>query len=94
MQITKIVTNNISQKESGVCGEFSVTLDDSLCIHKILVVSGEKGLFITFPNTGEMRRFSKAKRYMDIVHPTNNSLRQYIQKEVLIKYNEELEKLG
>ena len=94
MQITKIVTNNISPKESGVCGDFSVTLDDSLCIHKILVVSGEKGLFITFPNTGEMRRFSKAKRYMDIVHPTNNSLRQYIQKEVLIKYNEELEKLG
>lgn len=94
MQITKIVTNNISPKESGVCGEFSVTLDDSLCIHKILVVSGEKGFFITFPNTGEMRRFSKAKRYMDIVHPTNNSLRQYIQKEVLIKYNEELEKLG
>lgn len=94
MQITKIVTNNISPKESGVCGEFSVTLDDSLCIHKILVVSGEKGLFITFPNTGEMRRFSKAKRYMDIVHPTNNSLRQYIQTEVLIKYNEELEKLG
>lgn len=94
MQITKIVTNNISPKESGVCGEFSVTLDDSLCIHKILVVSGEKGLFITFPNTGEMRRFSKAKRYMDIVHPTNNSLRQYIQKEVLIKYNAELEKLG
>lgn len=94
MQITKIATNNISPKESGVCGEFSVTLDDSLCIHKILVVSGEKGLFITFPNTGEMRRFSKAKRYMDIVHPTNNSLRQYIQKEVLIKYNEELEKLG
>lgn len=94
MQITKIVTNNISPKESGVCGEFSITLDDSLCVHKILVVSGEKGLFVTFPNTGEMRRFSKAKRYMDIVHPTNNSLRQYIQKEVLIKYNEELEKLG
>lgn len=94
MQITKIVTNNISPKESGVCGEFSITLDDSLCIHKILVVSGEKGLFVTFPNTGEMRRFSKAKRYTDIVHPTNNSLRQYIQKEVLIKYNEELEKLG
>ena len=94
MQITKIVTNNISPKESGVCGEFSITLDDSLCIHKILVVSGEKGLFVTFPNTGEMRRFSKAKRYMDIVHPTNNSLRQYIQKEVIIKYNEELEKLG
>lgn len=93
MQITKIVTNSISPKETGVCGEFSVTLDDSLCIHKILVVNGSKGLFITFPNTGEMKRFSKAKRYVDIVHPTNNTLRQYIQEEVLLKYNEELKNL-
>lgn len=93
MQITNIVTNSISPKELGICGEFTITLDDSLCIHKIRVVNGSKGLFITFPNTGEMKRFSKAKRYADIVHPTNNSLRQYIQKEVLLKYNDEIKNL-
>jgi DNA-binding cell septation regulator SpoVG len=94
MTVTKIVTNSISPQESGVCGEFTVTLDDALCIHKILVVNGEKGLFITFPNTGEMKRFTKAKRYADIVHPTNNSLRQYIQTQVLEWYNKEIENLN
>lgn len=93
MVVTKIVTNSISPQERGVCGEFTVTLDDSLCIHKVLVVNGEKGLFITFPNTGEMKRYAKAKRYADIVHPTNNSLRQHIQSEVLKQYNDEIKNL-
>lgn len=93
MVVTKIVTNSISPQERGVCGEFTITLDDSLCIHKILVVNGEKGLFITFPNTGEMKRYTKAKRYIDIVHPTNNSLRQHIQSKVLERYNSEIENL-
>lgn len=93
MVVTNITMQDISPKSQGVCGEFSVVLDDSLCIHKILVISGEKGLFIAFPNTGEMRRYQKSKRYADIVHPTNNSLRQMIQQEVLKKYDEELSKL-
>ena len=94
MVVTKIVTNNLSPKEKGVCGEFTITLDDSLCIHKILVVNGNKGLFVTFPNTGEMKRFANAKRFVDIVHPTNNSLRQYIQSQLLEWYNNEVANLG
>lgn len=93
MTVTKIITNNLSPQERGICGEFSVTLDDSLCIHKIYVVNGEKGHFITFPNTGEMKRFAKAKRFADIVHPTNNTLRQHIQDEVLNYYFDEIENL-
>ena len=88
MKITKIVTNNIVDNDSGVCGEFSITLDDSLCIHKILVVNGKKGLFITFPNVGVGSDESGCKRYKDIVHPTNNSLRNYIQEEVIKYYKE------
>lgn len=93
MKVTKIVTNNLTPRDEGVCGEFSIILDNSLCIHKILVVKGKKGLFITFPNTGEMKRFESAKRYVDIVHPISNSLRQYIQSEVLSYYESEIEKL-
>lgn len=93
MIVTKIVTNSISPQEHGVCGEFTVTLDDALCIHKVLVVNGSKGLFITFPNTGEMKRYNRAKRYADLVHPTNNTLRQHIQTEVLKYYNDEVKKL-
>lgn len=94
MVVTKVVTNSISPQDCGICGEFTVTLDDSLCIHKVLVANGEKGLFIIFPNTGEMKRYSRAKRYVDIVHPTNNSLRQHIKDEVLKQYQSELENLG
>ena len=91
MTITKIVTNNLCPQSRGVCGEFTITLDDMLCIHRVLVVNGEKGLFITFPNIGEPKKNSNAKRYLDIVHPTNNTLRQYIQSEVLSHYNHEIE---
>lgn len=94
MTVTKIVTNSISPQERGVCGEFTITLDDALCIHRVLVVNGVKGLFITFPNTGEMKRFTKSKRYADLVHPTNNDLRQHIQSEVLNRYNEEILKIS
>ena len=93
MIVTKIVTNSISPQERGVCGEFTVTLDDALCIHKVLVVNGSKGLLITFPNTGEMKRYNRAKRYADLVHPTNNTLRQHIQTEVLKYYDDEVKKL-
>jgi DNA-binding cell septation regulator SpoVG len=92
MEITRILTNSITPKTSGVCGEFSVVFDNSLCIHKILVVNGKKGLFITFPNDGQSRDVNNTRRYVDIVHPTNNTLRQYIQQEVLSQYNKELEK--
>ena len=94
MTVTKIVTNSVAPQDRGVCGEFTVTLDDSLCIHRVLVVRGEKGLFIAFPNCGEARRCSSSKRYVDIVHPTNNTLRQHIQDEVLKRYNEETCKIS
>lgn len=91
MQVTNIEVNNLSPKESGICGEFTITLDHSLCIHKVLVIQGEKGLFIAFPNSGEAKCSTGAKKYRDIVHPTNNTLRQHIQSEVLKRYNEEVD---
>jgi DNA-binding cell septation regulator SpoVG len=94
MTVTAVKTNNIEPKETGICGEFTITLDDAICIHKIYVVSGDKGLFITFPNTGEMKMYKRSKRYFDIVHPTNKTIRELIEKEVLKKYNEELAKLN
>lgn len=94
MIVTAIKTNNISPKDVGICGEFTITLDDAICIHKIYVVRGDKGLFITFPNTGEMKMYKRSKRYFDIVHPTNKTIRDLIETEVLAKYNEEVSKLG
>ena len=90
MKITSIRADKIDPKENGICGEFTIILDDAICIHKIYVVQGNKGLFITFPNTGEMKIYKKSKRFFDIVHPTNQTVRQMIEDEVISRYKKAL----
>ena len=46
-----------------------------------------KGLFITFPNTRVSKTQDSKPKYFDIVHPTNNEVRQHIEECVLEKYN-------
>jgi stage V sporulation protein G len=94
MDITRIRTDSITPKDSGICGEFSVTFDNILCIHKIYVINGKKGLFIAFPNTGEMKLFKNCKRYSDIAHPTTQEFRKEIEDRVLEQYHIELDKLA
>lgn len=89
MTVTKVVANSILPQDRGICGEFTVTLDDALRIHKILVVNGEKGLFVTYPNMRGLKSSQKPKRYVDVVHPITETLRQHIQQEVLKRYEEE-----
>jgi len=88
MEITKIKVDQLSPKESGICGEFSLTFDDLLVVHKVLVINGKNGLFIAFPNNGEPVEINQKKRYTDLVHPTNQTFRQDIEEKVLTKYNE------
>lgn len=94
MLITKITTQSMTPRDSGVCGRFSIVLDDILCIHNVQVIAGERGLFVSFPNTGKTKNVDCRKRYSDIVHPTDNDFRQYIQQEVLTKYESELANNG
>ena len=90
MTITNIRVDSITPKVRGICGEFTITLDDLICIHHIYVINGSKGLFIAFPNTGEAKQFKNTKRYADIVHPTNADFRKYIENTILEKYNKML----
>lgn len=95
MQITRIRTDRIMPDEKR-CGEFTVYFDDILAIHKIYVIKGEKGLFIAFPNTGEMKLYKNQqdkKRYDDIAHPTQQSFRKSIEDMIIKQYNDELVKM-
>lgn len=94
MVITDIRCDNLAPQDLGICGEFTITLDNAICIHKIYVVNGEKGYFITFPNTGEMKMYKKSKRFFDIVHPTNQNTRQMIENEVLQFYKNQIGNLS
>lgn len=87
MEVTSVKIDKYKPKDRGICAECSIVLDNSLCIHKILVVMGNKGLFIAFPNIGVIDTNKSNKRYLDIVHPINNSLTQLITNEVISVYN-------
>lgn len=87
MKVTNIIVDKFKPQDLGLCAEFTIELNKAICIHKIYVVRGQKGLFITFPNTRISRTQNAKQKYFDIVHPTNNEVRQHIEQCVLEKYN-------
>lgn len=86
MVVTDVKIDKYIPKEAGTCAECTVVLDDALCIHKVLVISGKKGEFIAFPNTGNIKVYKNRKRYIDIVHPINKTLTEDITNQVLNAY--------
>ena len=62
----------------------SVTFDDCFVIHNMKIIDGNKGLFLAMP-----RRKTKDDEFKDIVHPIVTDFRNYMQDEILNKYNEE-----
>lgn len=92
MEVTNVTFHSFnSDEDSNVKATCSITLDDALRIHHLHVISGRKGLFVGFPNTGEMKLFKNGKRYVDIIHPCNEKLRKDINTAVLEKYYSEVE---
>ena len=49
--------------------------------------------FISFPNSGIPKESEDGKRYVDLVHPTNQEFRQIIEDKVLDAYNAKLEEM-
>lgn len=89
MKITDINFVSFDPKDLGICAEAVITLDGSLCIHKLRVISGSKGLFLAFPNIG-FNIEDGTKRYRDIVHPKTKELRDYLEQEIINAYKEKL----
>ena len=49
MRVTNVVFSKLCPVSKGVCAEASIVLDDEVCIHKVKVIQGDKGLLIAFP---------------------------------------------
>jgi len=60
----------------------SVAVDDLIAIRGVRVVEGEKGLFVTMPQSQD----KKTEEYHDIAFPLNGDLRKEITKAVLDEY--------
>ena len=60
----------------------SVAIDDMIAIRGIRVVEGEKGMFVTMPQSKD-----KEDKYHDIAFPLNGNLRKEISSAVLAEYD-------
>jgi len=60
----------------------SVAIDDMIAIRGIRVVEGEKGMFVTMPQSKD-----KEDKYHDIAFPLNGDLRKEISNAVLAEYD-------
>ena len=88
MKVTDVKIDKYEPKDTGICADCTITLDNCLRIHHIHVINGAKGMFVAFPNTGDMKKFANSKLFVDIVHPVNSSLRAHIEEHVLRAYND------
>lgn len=93
MKVTRVVIKTLTPRDLGTCATCNITLDDSLVIHQVKVVNGEKGLFVVFPTLNDAKEVKckdgrRKRRYNDIVHPCDESLRKVIVDSVLKKYND------
>lgn len=87
MRVTNVRVDKYHPQESGICADCSITLDNCFQVHQVHVINGEKGLFVAFPNTGDMKKYANSKQFFDLVHPTSSKLRKHIEEEVLSVYN-------
>ena len=82
MNITDVRVRKVA-KEGKMKAVVSITIDDEFVVHDIMVIEGEKGLFIAMPS-----RKATDGEYRDIAHPINSGTRDRIQTIILEKYQE------
>ncbi|MFQ5649611.1 MAG: SpoVG family protein [bacterium] len=87
MEITEI---NISLRNEDKLKAFvNVTFDDQFVVRGMKIIKGSNGYFISMPS----RRMPDGS-YRDIAHPIRNSFRDYLEKQILDKYQNSLKQEG
>lgn len=84
MKITDIRVKVVNGDEKYKA-RVSVTIEDSIVIHNIKVIDGQKGLFISMPNYK-----NQEGKHKDIVHPIKKEVREELNNEILKAYEKAL----
>ncbi len=94
MKVTKVKSIWVNPHSADVLGEFDITLDGAILIHKMCVINGKKGIFVSFPNAGSYVDDTGRKKYLDVVHPVDSDTRISIVSAVLECFEEEVAKIS
>ena len=86
MEITKVEIRPM-RNEGNLKAFCSVVFDDVFIVHSVKVIQGKEGLFVAMPS----REIGKGE-YRDIAHPIDNDFRLKLEKLVLGRYQEEVER--
>lgn len=63
----------------------TVTFNDCFVVRDLKVINGNTGLFVAMPS-----KKKKDGSYKDIAHPINSDFRNYLEKHILDKFNDEI----
>lgn len=81
-EITSIRIHKLPKSEdSNIVGIASIVLNNAFLVNDIRVIQGKEKLFCGMPS-----RRLEDKSFMDICHPLNNEVRQYLENLVLAEY--------
>ena len=88
MKVTKVFCYYPKNPESKILAYASVTLDDVLTIHSIMLIAKEDKTFITFPERIVTTGYNENKktRKLAYIHPNNNELRTDIHRAIVNVY--------
>lgn len=86
MEITKVEIRPM-RNEGNLKAFCSVIFDDVFIVHSVKVIQGKEGLFVAMPS----REVGKGE-FRDIAHPIDNDFRIKLEKMVLERYYQELER--
>jgi stage V sporulation protein G len=84
MTITNIKIRKLTDDEK-MKAVASVTFDDELAVHDIKIIKGQDRLFVAMPS-----RKTNDGRFIDVVHPITQELRNMMNDEILKAYEEAL----
>ncbi|GHU37527.1 putative septation protein SpoVG [Clostridia bacterium] len=82
MKITDIQIRKLLPR-GNLLAAASFVIDDTLAIHDIKIIKGDRGLFIAMPSVK-----CADGSFRDLVHPTNNKLRRELERQIIAKYQE------
>lgn len=63
----------------------TVTFDNCFVVRDLKIINGNSGLFVAMPS-----KKKKDGSYKDIAHPINSDFRNYLERLILDKYQDEL----
>ena len=91
-QITKVKVSLVPKVYAGGNGRLlasaTLILDDCFAVHKVKIIAGDHGLFVSFPSIK-----CHDGTFTNVAHPLTKECRTYVEEMVFQAYHEEVERI-